>query len=594
MQPALDPGHNDDENESMPSNHSYVLSASSTGYPNNNNNIGGIPRSQLPLHLKCTADQRISYDRLRALPVCPRFPAVAERNDYALGWASDVDRYAPVSALGRTAKDVRYTKLSSKDVAQMLHHGVIRRIAPEEVRGCCNVFDVLELARADPRRRIVRHTVDINEALGPDTVMRVDMATKADIIDFVLEGNYLVQFDAAGFFDQLPITDEVGVYSCFKKGRNFFALTTAPTGQRHIVELAHTTLQRILHFPGRRCSTAAIIDNAFFAGETAEDCEADGKAFVERCASVNCKLNGDTSDIAKLVSTEGDIAGVHVDMRRKRVSLPQKMLNKIRTSWSLRARWSRRSFVSHMGLLFWTVGLCVANPGDYFTAVQFYASLCREIAFLIADGLSADAYLDQHIDVPPEPLLDTGRWTSQALLNVPRQLRKRNVQSTLPNWLVCVDSCSRGFGYVALNPTTGEARSHGQVWPAEFAAANAALLHRSVFTEPNGAVMAMCHLLTPSNEKQHVHIWTDSVTTMASGNRGYNLRSADVNNCTSRLRAYFPEHLFEFSFAHIAGADNVAADALSRGHSVTINVLEGAAHRMREMLGGGGSRVAGI
>ena len=100
----------------------------------------------------------------------------------------------------------------------------------------------------------------------------------------------------------------------------------------------------------------------------------------------------------------------------------------------------------------------------------------------------------------------------------------------------------------------------------------------------------MCHLLTHTGERQFIHVWTDSVTTMASGNKGHNWTSADVNDCMTRLRKLFPEELYCFSFAHIAGKDNVAADALSRGNKVTFELLEGATHRMREMLGGGGSR----
>ena len=109
-------------------------------------------------------------------------------------------------------------------------------------------------------------------------------------------------------------------------------------------------------------------------------------------------------------------------------------------------------------------------------------------------------------------------------------------------------------------------------------------LHRSVFTEPHGAVYAMCHLLTDTGAKQRIHIWTDSVTTMVAGNKGFNARSEDVNACVLRLNKLFPlERGFTFKFGFISGKMNVVADKQSRALRVTWADLEGGAAQLQAL-----------
>ena len=536
--------------------------------------------AHLKLHLKLESHQRLHMDKLHALQVNEEFDDVVAKNESALRWTYDVSRYAGVGNRDHTfkANEIPITYLTSADIKEMLRRNVIREISLKDIRGRVRVFPIPEWLKH--RRRIVRHTTDINDWLDKTTVATVDMATKRDLMSFAHMGTHVLSLDAQAFYDQFPITDEVGAYSCFRKGRKFYALTTAPTGQRHTVEVGHTTLQRLIHMPGKRCTTLAIIDNAYFAG-SAEDCEHDGGAFLERCRDINCAINGDpdAGNLSELIVREADCGGIRINMELKTIRLPEKMLDKIRLSWDLRPRWTRRSFVSHMGLLFWSVGIVTANPGDYFECLRDYARLCREMAYY-TDDTARDAYLDAAIEFQPEPLRDLESWTLQVLKNLPRRAPKPDGLQSAPDWIACVDACGTGFGYFAINPETGETRSYGRRWPREFEEKHRALLHRSVFTEPHGVIMSMCHLLNHTGVHQHVFIFTDSVTTMAGGNRGYNSRSAEVNDILKRLRNLFPEDLYQFTFAHIAGKDNIVADALSRGRAPTSDEIDGARHRL--------------
>jgi hypothetical protein len=333
------------------------------------------------------------------------------------------------------------------------------------------------------------------------------------------------------------------------------------------------------------CSTAVIIDNAIFVGDL-EQCAADAAEFVARCKEVGCTLNEDTSDIRSMIKTYQEWGGIGINLEEKTTKLTSKFVDKLRLSWSVYPQWSRRSFAVHMGLLFWAVGIVVADPGNYFPVLKHYASVCRDFStfFQMSSKAAQDRFWAEPAAIPPDVFKELELWTNQVLKNVPRFVHSKN--SGLPDWLVCVDACRFGFGYVALNPRTGETRVHGQRWPREFAAKYRNLLHRSVFTEPHGVKMSMCHLLNHTGEKQHVHIWTDSVTTMTSGNKGYNSRSELVNQCLTDLKKLFPTELYTFTFQHIAGASNTVADAKSRGRQVSFQDVEGAAAHMLAMFGG--------
>ena len=541
-----------------------------------------IDTSTWHLHVKHLA-VRIDFDKLLAL-TCGD-DEIATRFAHASGWALDKSRYEPVlrACPHKRGANTPYTTLSSADVAIMLERGVIARIDPDHVQGHVILFRVPEPAKN--RWRPIRYTKDINDVLGRETLASsIGMATKADIISLVRKGSHCISFDAAAFFDQFCLDPEIQRLMCFRKGRKWYRLVTSPMGQRQSVELAHSAMQKLAHHPDLECSTAVIIDNCIYVGSF-DRCLRDAHRFLERCAHVGCTINEDTSDVASLIVTEQEWAGIAIDLTNKRTKLTSKMIGKLELSWSLRDFWTRRSFASHMGLLFWAVGIVIVNPGDFFPVLKFYANMCREASY-IADAPESiqNAFWATPISFPSDVEADLTAWTAQVSKNVSKFVHP--VKSGLPDWLVSVDACRTGFGYCALNPATGETRSHGQRWPTDFMLKQRHLLHRSVFTEPNGVIMSMCHLLTHTGERQRVHIWTDSVTTMTGGNRGFNSRSADVNDCLRRLRALFPSELYHFSFSHIAGSDNVAADAASRGRHVSFKDGEGAAAQMLASFGG--------
>jgi len=520
---------------------------------------------------------RINIEKLRQLETAT--DKTFQDCDYAIGWITDPTRYAAVPV--RRAAGTPYTTLKSEHVKSIESIGVFEKIDPSQVRGHVRVFSVAEPAKC--RFRAIKEPRDINDVLGRDTLMTTDMATKADIRQLVHKGNYFVQFDYSQYYDQFALHRDISLRQCFRKGRQFYRQVTAAMGQRQMVEVAHTATRKISDFLGRKCETKAIIDNVVFVGKTAQECVDDGDKFVERSRQVGATLNDAGISVKDNVQQEGDWGGVHLDFVNKTVRLTEKIVTKTKLSMSRASSWSYRNLAAHFGLLFWAIGLVDVNPGDYFTALQFYAGACREFSMAEQAGIDTDRFWDTEAIVPRRIMEVIEAWTAAVLKNEPVRVKPERVGAA--DWLVAVDSCRFGYGYMAVETSSGELRYHGQRWSEQFRRQHGDKLGRSVFTEPQGVIESFIHLFAYTGEHRNVRVWTDNVATMAAGNKGFNARSFDINECTRRLRRMFPPDLYTISFAHIAGKENVVADALSRGVAVDTHVIEGAAATLAQLEG---------
>ena len=144
--------------------------------------------------------------------------------------------------------------------------------------------------------------------------------------------------------------------------------------------------------------------------------------------------------------------------------------------------------------------------------------------------------------------------------NVPRVVRVAKA----PDWIVCTDASSWGWGYVAIDNNTGEVRNFGAPWTRGFRNLYHDKLRLSTFTEPQAVVNALCHMFSPT-QKASVRVVTDNTVTQATFQRGFSSRSFHVNECRRRIEQIFGSSL-DFDFVYMAGAWNVS-DAWSRGRT---------------------------
>ena len=471
--------------------------------------------------------------------------ATRRRFQHVRGWLEDEARYTKVMEKG--ARDAPTTSMSDEWISLLEQHDVITEIREQDVRGHVHMFAVPEPAKR--RFRPIKHTRDVNDILGKETLLQMRFPTKQEIRALVHRGECFIALDFAAYYDQFEYAPRVGARFCFRRGGRWYRLRKLAMGQRQAVEVAACTTERLLDF-GPLSKVHSIIDNVIFVGSRA-DVIRDARVFVDRVRAVNGLLNEDVSSIEALVQTTGDWGGIHLDFTAKTSCLAQKTVDKTECSWQNRRSWTWRRFAAHIGLLFWSWQLIHLPMAEFFPLMRCISVLGR--------------WLTEHEDQwdAPAQIWDSAwpsleRWTLLVLRNTPCPVPPEQ----RPEWLVATDASEWGWGYFAVHNVTGAVRTHGAAWTPKFCELYGDRLGTSTFTEPQAIHNALCHLLDPS-KPQRVRILTDNTVAQASFQRGYNARSFHINECLRRLHSTFGEQ-FVFDFYYLPGECN-PADGLSRG-----------------------------
>jgi hypothetical protein len=430
------------------------------------------------------------------------------------------------------------------DVEEMAKMRVIERTTRSEVRGHVHVF--LHDEPSKDRYRPIRNTRDFNDVTTRDICGKTQMATKAQVVAAVHDGNYMLQLDFAAYYDQIVLAPAVRALHCFRDGARYYRLTTLPMGSRIAVGVAGALTALLLDF-GPQSRTLSIIDNVVFIG-TREEVVRDAAIFVDRCKRVGLTLNEDTTDLEALVQQRGVWAGVHMDLVSKEVMLSEKTHAKTVFSWSNKEEWTWRRFAGHIGLLWWAVGIVDARMHEYFEVLRFVSHVSR----MLTDD---DERWEEKAQVWPSVWPALQRWTEVLLRNEPRKVPPPTAAG--PTWVMATDACRYGWGVVATNLVDGRSWCYGARWYKDFVARHGEeKLRRSTFTECHAIVAAACKLLRQQQEKAVVLVLTDSTTAVSTYTRGYNSRSYDLNEYAARLTQLMPQH--DFVFEHIAGTSNPA------------------------------------
>jgi hypothetical protein len=526
----------------------------------------GPDAAGLPLHVKDVP--RIKLDAMNGLAASEK--ALAEWRD-ARRWLDDVSKYAAVPR--RSANGTPAANLSADDVATLRKFGVVKEVRRCDVQGWTKMFAVPEFAKA--RRRPIRHTFVVNDALGKETAPPCSFPSKSDVCSLVNSGTHFIALDFAAYYDQFEYSEDVGKLFCFRSGKKFCRLTTLAMGQRQAVGVAAAATHLLLDFE-KRSRALELIDNVIFAGSR-EDVLHDAACYIQRVEAVGAKLNEDVEDLEGLVRVSGEWCGVALNLEDKTVALTAKTIDKVVYSWQRRSEWTWRNFAAHIGLLFWSWGILELPMAEFFPLLRFVSHVGAQLH-------ENDQCWDEPAVVWPSvwPVLE--RWTLLARANAPRVV----VKEQLPEWLVCTDASLWGWGYVALNTATFEVRTFGAPWSADMRAAHGGKLGRSTFTEPHGVINSLCHLL-PGSTPVRVRVGTDSTVARASYARGFNTHSYDINECLARLQRHFGRG-FVFEWLHVPGELN-PADPFSRGGVSAGADSRAIAGSLRRLLGSGAATV---
>lgn len=535
-----------------------------------------VDTSAYKLHCK-NVGRGINLDAVRALPV--NDPKKLADLEQSLPWLIDPARYDDLPL--QSDKGVPQANLEDSWIEQMLNVGHIRRIDRKEIRGWVRMFPIAEHAKQ--RFRLIKFTKWANDFYGKESLRKLTMPTKVDIVRFVRDGSHFIMLDFSAWFDQLPYHPDVGTRFCFRNGPDdFYCLNRLAMGQRPACEVAQGITELLLDFPGKQSKTAAVIDNVIFVGSEKQVVK-DAVTFLQRARAVGAVINefdvtGEISEktVAPLVVQQGDWCGVRLDTARKEVRLTEKTLDKVVASWKNRPNWSWRQFAAHVGLLFWSWMILDVPIHDFYPLLRFISEVGR---FLTAneDKWDSPAVIwDSAID----PLT---KWTDLLRANAPRQI----FATADPTWIVATDASAGGWGYCAFNALTGDIRTHGQRWTyaqlRQFFKGNANKVKKSVYSEPLAVVNSLCHLLKggsatpsckvlsasdpdlhqPEGARTKILLGTDNSAAMHTMNRGFASRSFDINRSIQELKTAFPASSFDIELRHIPGKEN-PADYFSR------------------------------
>ena len=462
------------------------------------------------------------------------------------------------------ARGAPRARLKADQVAALLKADMIREIPASDVRGHIDMFTVLEQHKN--RLRAIKWPKVINAVLGAATIdPDMDIAGKRKILQIIHSGRFCAQFDGASFFDQIKLHPLIGLLMCFKFGGKYYCVVNSPMGQRQSVQVAQRVMQKITDVPGGHTDRGICIDNGLIVSDY-NSVRSDLIQIRERAKLVGCTLNEahemDTDIDSCIVSTFGPTngwGGVCFDLFTKETWLTEKVLAKLRRSWEIlmSSGWNHGGWESHIGILTWSLQILDVPIADYFSLLRFHSRVCHKLSE------SGGVCRDQPIVIPPEVFHDLKAWTELCFIN--KKFTQTLACKREPTWLVCTDACRWGWGFVAVNTVTGEVREHGERWDKSFRSLHRDKLHRSTFTEPQAVVFAMCHLLRPTDQKQHIILGTDNIVTKCAFTKGWNAASYDINDCVRRLRELFPRDFFSFSVRYVPGRLNVHADAQSRG-----------------------------
>jgi len=536
----------------------------------------------LPLHCK-GAHMHLPFGDMNALCEMPSADSKIQAEcRHQLGWLNDPSRYDCIPVRSKAP----FASVSTADIKLSEKANLIREIHdPSLIKGPVLFFSVPE--KDDTRRRAIKHPKLANEHIGKESISaEMSIAGKRSIIEFVSDpdNKFYAQFDGCAWFDQFRLDDQIAKRFCFRKGRKYYEAVSLLMGLRISPQVGQAAMRQITNVPGNRTKRLSCIDNGLLGGKTADDVLSDLVECGARAAACGFTLNEAAviaNDPASMIATSGTYGGICFDLNTKETWLPDRILAKIRTSWAAVLNWNVRGFCVHMGLLLWSVDIIDVPKADYFAVFRFMSRISMQME---AAGHTAEAYAGP-IAIWPTAMDALSAWTALCLEN------KRKHQTVRPtraeaDWLVATDACRDGFGYVALNQNTGEVRTYGSKWPREFRAMHYDKLGRSVFTEPYGVYMSMCHLLNNTGKKQHIVIGTDNVATEVSYDKGYNAHSYWLNEAVRRLYNTYPNDTFSFEMAYLPGIDNTKlADPLSR-YGSTSETDGDIAMRLRQTLGG--------
>lgn len=474
-------------------------------------------------------------------------------------WIECVTPYA--SVLPPPAGELPRSRLSKADILLMTENGLCRPLADGEAAlGSVDLFSVPEPSKVPPRRRRIGHTTSINEALGKESLIGVQMPTRKQQLDQALDGPCCISLDFAAYFDAFEAAPTVQPLWSFSSGGTRMCLTRLPMGQRQSVDVAQLTTEVLIDFafpPG--VSVQTCIDNVRFVGDRSGVLSA-ALEFVTRANRANIRINDirqrDDDLVPQLEAIVLDVhtwLGIEYDLSRKCVRVGAKSIDKLAAvAAMLDSSPKALTIASLFGLIMFANSVLRGNVGAHFSSMRFLRDFSTDVQ---ADPTKWKSSLT----LPRGVAADLSDWISYLIRNEWRPIADDDDVAMT----IMVDASAWGWGAIATCADTGAVQQASGAWSVE--ERRIFKTDDSVHSEPLGAHKALCRFAkfvsnAPARPRT-IRVLSDSTTAVAAINKGYS-PSFIVNRVARMIRNDFS--FFQIIAQHVAGVDN-KADGLSRG-----------------------------
>lgn len=483
----------------------------------------------------------VHYEKLKELAMKEINKAMLMK---ALSWVCDPEHYAQFSKDLPRFKKYK-TRLWKADVYVLGRSKKLIRIRPR-----CSVKSFFVVEHKKRRRRPI-FWPDINKCIYKKHLNPSRIPLKREVRCNGLKGEWSLQYDFIGWYDQLPLHKLISRYFAFDGKR---CLATLPMGFRPACEVAQSISLALADFNlPEGVSVDVYIDNIRFVGDREGVIQA-GKQFLERCRHVGAKVDNELATPKQ----QDEFLGERYDYVKKTRALAEKTVEKlifVRDNLIPQQRLTNRQVAGIFGLIYYGADVLNLDLCFLYELLKWYRGIMSK----------TDNQWNEQVEVPLQIREELSSWLKILIDNRPTEMSS-SVADVEPDITLTVDACEKGWGCVSS--TNGCTQYYGAPWSQEERDQNH--VERSVVSEPLGAWKAVGRFVTQTHNK--VLIYTDHEPVVWAGNSGI-AHSDSYNQLLCRLKEFFPNTRFEFR--HIKGVNNKFADALSRrGREVDTEKIE--------------------
>lgn len=474
----------------------------------------------------------MTYDKLLSLPYSETQKVTLKR---ALRWTCDPEHYTQFNNVLPPFRRYK-TRLLKEDLKILYRSKKLLKIRPR-----CSVRSFFVVEWGKKRRRPI-FWPDLNEAIKKDNLDKSTIPLKRDVRKNGTNGNWSLQYDFVGWYDQLPLHKEISKFFAIDSKR---CLQTLPMGFRPACEVAQTISESLANYNlPEGVSVDIYIDNIRFVGDR-ENVIIAGKRFLERCAIVGAKVD----NVNSVPTQEDEFLGERYNYVDKTRCLTNKTLEKlkfVRECLSSQATFSNRQVAGIFGLLFFSAEVLQKPLCQLFHLMKWYRQKMREV----------ESHWNAQTCIECSIRTDISNWIDLLLENIPVPLYdSRDDAEYEADLTLTVDACETGWGCVAT--TEHSTQYYGSRWSENDHEHHN--LFSSVSSEPLGMWRSV--VSTVSTTMKKVIIYTDHLPLVFAMKRGV-AKADSYNILMCKLKETYKDVKFEVRF--ISGEKNVIADFLSR------------------------------